>query len=78
MNKQILINCGVSWFEFTKSKTGQLDFAGKIEGKIDKSELANFQEIAGSSYLSPCFYVYICESLNMTPYNLGRSKCRHF
>lgn len=67
MNKQILINCGDSWFEFTKSKTGQLDFAGKIEGKIDKSELAKFQEIAGSSYFSPCFYVYICESLNMTP-----------
>ena len=29
--KQILINCGKKWFEFSKSRTGQLDYCGKVE-----------------------------------------------
>lgn len=67
MERQILIECGDVWFEFTKSKTGQLDFAGKVEGCVLKSELGGFQEIAGSAYFSPSYYVYVCDSLNMNP-----------
>ena len=33
MNAQILIKTANDWFEFTKSKTGQLDFVGKWEKK---------------------------------------------
>lgn len=31
MNAQILIKTANDWFEFTKSKTGQLDYVGKWE-----------------------------------------------
>ncbi len=67
MERQILIECGDAWFEFTKSRTGQLDFAGKVEGCISKSELDGFHEIASSTYFSPSFYIYVCDSLNMSP-----------
>ena len=30
MDKQILIKTANSWFELTKSRTGQLDFAGRV------------------------------------------------
>ena len=65
MERQILIECGSRWFEFTKSKTGQLDFAGKLEGSAP--DLNGFQEIAGSTYYSPSFYTYISDSMNMIP-----------
>lgn len=29
--KQIIIDCGINWFEFSRSFTGQLDYCGKIE-----------------------------------------------
>lgn len=67
MARQILIECGSRWFEFTKSKTGQLDYAGKIVGSIARSELEGFQCFAGSTYFSPSFYTYISDEMNMTP-----------
>ncbi len=65
MEKQILIECGSRWFEFTKSKTGQLDYAGKIEGGAP--DVSGFQTIAGSTYFSPSFYTYISDEMNMIP-----------
>ena len=64
MDRQILIKCGERWFEFTKSKTGQLDFAGKVDGtpRVD-----GWQEIAGSVYYSPTFYTFLSDKMNMTP-----------
>ncbi|MBO4732202.1 MAG: hypothetical protein J5597_05285 [Spirochaetaceae bacterium] len=67
MARQILIECGSHWFEFTKSKTGQLDYAGKIEGIVASSELEGFQCFAGSTYFSPSFYTYISDGMNMIP-----------
>ena len=67
MVRQILIECGSNWFEFTKSKTGQLDYAGKIEGIVASSELEGFQCFAGSTYFSPSFYTYISDEMNMIP-----------
>ncbi len=65
MDKQILVKCGKSWFEFTKSRTGQLDFAGKLEsGAYD---VGAYQELAGSAYFSPCWYVFLADAMNMTP-----------
>ena len=34
MKAQILIKCGNNWFEFSKSKTGQLDYEGKLENGV--------------------------------------------
>lgn len=34
LEKQILINCGKNWFEFSKSRTGQLDYCGKVENPL--------------------------------------------
>lgn len=65
MSKQILIRCGESWFEFTKSRTGQLDFLGKVEGTAP--DVSGWQEISGSTYFSPSFYVFISDKMNMTP-----------
>ncbi len=65
MERQILIECGSRWFEFTKSKTGQLDYAGKIEGGAP--DVSGFQTIAGSTYFSPSFYTYISDEMNMIP-----------
>ncbi|MBP5329419.1 MAG: hypothetical protein J6Y75_05920 [Spirochaetaceae bacterium] len=67
MARQILIECGSNWFEFTKSKTGQLDYAGKIEGIVASSELEGFQCFTGSTYFSPSFYTYISDGMNMIP-----------
>ena len=38
MNAQILIKTANDWFEFTKSKTGQLDFVGKWELQYNEKE----------------------------------------
>ncbi len=65
--KQILIECGKNWFEFTKSETtGQLDFKGKLADSIP--DVAGWQKIASSTYFSPAYYTYLCDEINMTPY----------
>ena len=56
--KQILINCGKKWFEFSKSRKGQLDYCGKVE---------NYQKLASSAYFSPGYYVFLQDGLNCTP-----------
>ena len=65
MENQILVACGTAWFEFTKSRTGQLDFAGKLDGPAP--DVTGWQELAGSGYFSPSYYTYLCDGLNMTP-----------
>ena len=66
MNAQILIKTANDWFEFSKSKTGQLDYVGKWE----KNALPNVegaQEFISSTLHSPCWYVYIQSELNCNP-----------
>lgn len=66
MNAQILIKTTNDWFEFSKSKTGQLDYVGKWE----KNALPNVegaQEFVSSTFHSPCWYVYIQSELNCNP-----------
>jgi len=65
MNYQILIDCGGNYFAFTKSATGQLDFAGKVKDKID---VKGWQKITSSSYYTPAKYLYLSDEMNMTPY----------
>lgn len=50
--KQILINCGKKWFEFSKSRTGQLDYCGKVENP-SRLNVENYQKLASSTYFSP-------------------------
>lgn len=50
--KQILINCGKKWFEFSKSRTGQLDYCGKVENPL-RLNVENYQKFASSAYFSP-------------------------
>lgn len=60
---QILIKNGNNWFEFSKSKTGQLDY----EGRWDNNSLPNvngYQEIAASTYFSPSWYIFLQEAVN--------------
>ena len=66
MNAQILIKTTNDWFEFTKSKTGQLDYVGKWE-KNDKPRVDDAQEFISSTYFSPAWYVYIQSKLNCNP-----------
>lgn len=54
MSAQILINFGKNCFEFSISKTGQLDFEGKIENST-KINFSEFQKIEGSTYFSPTY-----------------------
>ena len=66
MNAQILIKTASDWFEFTKSKTGQLDYVGKWE----KNALPNVdgaQELISSTFYSPVWYVYIQSAVNCNP-----------
>ena len=66
MNFQILIKTASDWFEFTKSKTGQLDYVGKWE----KNALPNVdgaQELISSTFYSPAWYVYIQSAVNCNP-----------
>jgi hypothetical protein len=65
MEKQILVACGTAWFEFTKSRTGQLDFAGRLDGSAP--DVTGWQELAGSGYFSPSYYIYLYDGENMTP-----------
>ncbi len=66
MNAQILIKTTNDWFEFTKSKTGQLDYVGKWE-KNDKPRVDDAQEFISSTYFSPSWYVFIQGELNCNP-----------
>ena len=66
MNAQILIKTTNDWFEFTKSKTGQLDYVGKWE-KNDKPRVDDSQEFISSTYFSPAWYVFIQGELNCNP-----------
>lgn len=64
--KQILINCGKKWFEFSKSRTGQLDYCGKVENP-SRLNVENYQKLASSAYFSPGYYVFLQDGLNCTP-----------
>ena len=66
MNAQILIKTANDWFEFTKSKTGQLDFVGKWEKK-DLPNVDGAQKLTSSPFFTPSYYVYISSSLNSNP-----------
>lgn len=66
MNAQILIKTANDWFEFSKSKTGQLDFVGKWE-KDDLPNVDGWQKIASSTYFSPCWYVFLHSGVNFNP-----------
>ncbi len=64
--KQILINCGKNWFEFSKSRTGQLDYCGKVENS-GRLNIEDYQKIAASAYFTPSYYVFLQDELNCTP-----------
>lgn len=64
--KQILINCGKNWFEFSKSWTGQLDYCGKVENP-SRLNVENYQKLASSAYFTPSYYVFLQDELNCTP-----------
>ncbi len=64
--KQILINCGKNWFEFSKSWTGQLDYCGKVENP-SQSNVENYQKLASSAYFTPSYYVFLRDELNCAP-----------
>ena len=64
--KQILINCGKDWFEFSRSFTGQLDYCGKIENPEDLN-LENYQKLTSSTYFSPAYYDFLADEINCTP-----------
>ena len=66
MNAQILIKTANDWFEFSKSKTGQLYFVGKWE-KDNKPDVDGAQKLASSPYFTPSFYTFIDTALNCNP-----------
>lgn len=66
MDTQILINCGKNWFEFSKSKTGQIDYLGKLENNT-LPKVSNYQKIDSSTYFSPSYYIYLQEAVNNNP-----------
>ena len=66
MNAQILIKTANDWFEFSKSKTGQLDFVGKWENK-NLPDVDGAQKLASSTYFTPSYYVYVDSALNCNP-----------
>lgn len=61
--KQILIKGGKNWFEFSKSKTGQLDYVGKV-AESEIGNLDEYQKIESSAYFSPRYYIYLQDELN--------------
>ncbi|MBP5452728.1 MAG: hypothetical protein J6Y16_10875 [Treponema sp.] len=66
MNAQILIQNGNDWFEFSMSKTGQLDYEGKWEYDA-LPDFQDYQKISSSTYFSPSWYVFIQDKLNFNP-----------
>ena len=65
-SKQILINGGKNWFEFSKSRTGQLDYVGKVADGVDVN-VADYQKIESSAYFSLEQYLYVQDELNYSP-----------
>ena len=66
MKSQILINCGKNWFEFSKSKTGQLDYVGKVDF-LEPPNLKDYNKYSSSAYFSPSWYIFLSENLNFSP-----------
>ena len=66
MNAQILIKTANDWFEFSKSKTGQLDYVGKWDKK-DLPDVKDAQKLYSSSFFTPSYYVYVESALNCNP-----------
>jgi len=66
MKAQILIKTADDWFEFTKSKTGQLDFAGKWEKDVEP-DVKDAQKFVSSTYFTPSYYTFIETALNFNP-----------
>ena len=66
MKPQILIKTAKDWFEFSKSKTGQLDFVGKWENNA-LPDVQGAQEFVSSTFFSPSWYVYVQNALNCNP-----------
>ena len=62
-NAQILIKSGNFWFEFSKSKTGQLDYEGLWNCDV-LPQVQGYQEIASSTYFSPSWYIFLQDALN--------------
>ena len=58
MKAQILIKTANEWFEFSKSKTGQLDYVGKWEYE-NLPDVEGAQEFISSTFFSPAWYVFI-------------------
>ena len=66
MKAQILIKTANEWFEFSKSKTGQLDYVGKWEYE-NLPDVEGAQEFISSTFFSPAWYVFIQSKLNCNP-----------
>ena len=66
MNFQILIKTASDWFEFSKSKTGQLDFVGKWEYEA-RPNVDDAQKLASSTYFTPSYYTFVESALNCNP-----------
>lgn len=66
MDAQILIQNGNEWFEFSKSRTGQLDYEGRWE-KNALPDVKAYQKIAGSTFFTPSWYVFIQDAVNFNP-----------
>ena len=66
MNAQILIKTASDWFEFSKSKTGQLDFVGKWE-KDAQPNVEGAQKLASSTFYTPSYYIFVESKLNCNP-----------
>ncbi len=69
MDKQILIKTAEAWFEFSKSRTGQIDFVGKVVEALREDELreGGYQKIASSAYFTPSYYIYLQDGENSNP-----------
>lgn len=64
--KQILIKGGKNWFEFSKSRTGQLDYVGKVADG-ETVNVDGYQKIESSAYFSLGYYLYLQDELNCSP-----------
>ena len=66
MKSQILIDCGDSWFEFSKSKTGQLDYLGEIQLK-EMPSTSEYNKYSSSPYFTPSWYIFLSKNINYNP-----------
>ena len=66
MERQILIRTAEALFEFSKSRTGQIDFVGKVSEMPKEDELleCGYQKIASSAYFTPSYYIYLQDGEN--------------